>query len=357
MRANLSSALSLVAFSLYVVLASWSHGEDPPFAVQRWLGVQKWERDSPGPVLSLGEKGQFDDTHIFAPTIGLENQRFHLWYSGSSGFAHDLAPTRTRDERVFRLGYATSDNGIQFEKHAAPVFELPMERRSIVTPCILRDSQGFILRESGRMRLWFTSATMGGGGLPHAIQQAWSDDGIHWDNVSDIQISRAYCPSIVKTETGYQLWYTEPGRYPWLVRHATSKDGNSWTLTDQPVLTISQEWEHDLQIYPCVLYIDGVYLMWYSSYLGADHLKTAIGFAASTDGVTWFKHPDNPVLQPDSSRPWESHYVSSHSVVLMNDGSFRIWYASRKAPPFQNLYFAINTAVWQPSHRILSKGK
>jgi hypothetical protein len=28
------------------------------------------------------------------------------------------------------------------------------------------------------------------------------------------------------------------------------------------------------------------------------------------------------------------------------DGSFRYWYASRKAPPFLNLYFAINTARW-----------
>jgi hypothetical protein len=30
----------------------------------------------------------------------------------------------------------------------------------------------------------------------------------------------------------------------------------------------------------------------------------------------------------------------------LKDGSFRYWYASRKAPPFENLYFAINTALW-----------
>ena len=55
---------------------------------------------------------------------------------------------------------------------------------------------------------------------------------------------------------------------------------------------------------------------------------------------------DNPVLRPDPERPWESHYVTSHSVMRMDDGSFRIWYASRRKPPFLNKYFAINTAAW-----------
>jgi hypothetical protein len=32
--------------------------------------------------------------------------------------------------------------------------------------------------------------------------------------------------------------------------------------------------------------------------------------------------------------------------MRLPDGSFRYWYASRKAPPFENLYFAINTARW-----------
>jgi hypothetical protein len=32
--------------------------------------------------------------------------------------------------------------------------------------------------------------------------------------------------------------------------------------------------------------------------------------------------------------------------MRMSDGSFRMWYASRKKPPFNNLYFALNTARW-----------
>src|SRR4030095_6416809 len=51
-------------------------------------------------------------------------------------------------------------------------------------------------------------------------------------------------------------------------------------------------------------------------------------------------------MRPDPGRPWESNYVGSGCVMRLADGSFRYWYASRKQPPFLNLYFAINTARW-----------
>lgn len=331
--------------------------DEPPAAVRAWLGPQVWQRDAAEPVLALGAPGEFDDTHIFAPTVAREDGRYRMWYCGSQGFAHDLAPVRTRDERVFRLGLAESSDGIRFQRHAGPVLELPTPRRSIVTPTILRDARGKPVREDGKLRMWFTSATLGGGGAPHAIQQAVSVDGTQWTDVSPIQISRAYCPTVLKTSDGYTMWYTEPGRYPWVIRHATSPDGSTWTVTEQPVLKISQPWEHDLQIYPCVLFTEGMYLMWYASYLEKNHETTAIGFAVSTDGITWHKHPQNPILRPDPTRAWESHYVSSHSVIQLDDGRFRIWYSSRKAPPFQNLYFALNTVVWSGRETAVENGR
>jgi hypothetical protein len=341
-----SSQRAIALLAVMISFAMPSLADEPPTELAQWLGKQDWQRDADGPVLSLGQAGEFDDTHIFAPTVARENGQYLMWYCGSQGFAHDLAPTRTRDERTFRLGLATSDDGVHFRRHPGPVMELPTARLSIVTPTVLREPNGQVMREAEKLRMWFTSATLGGGGQPHAIQQAVSTDGVAWTDVSPIQIPKAYAPSVVKTSQGYALWYTEPGRYPWVIRHAVSNDGQAWTVTEKPVLVISQPWEHDLQIYPCVLRVDDVYLMWYASYLQKNHETTAIGFAASTDGVTWHKHPGNPVLRPDPLRAWESHYVSSHSVMRLDDGRFRIWYASRKAPPFQNLYFAINTAVW-----------
>ena len=87
--------------------------------------------------------------------------------------------------------------------------------------------------------------------------------------------------------------------------------------------------------------------MWYGSYWTGRRNTTALGLAASVDGETWHKHPRNPVFTPDPARPWESHYTTSHCVMRLPDGSLRLWYASRKAPPFNNKYFALNTAVWK----------
>src|SRR5262245_23640417 len=41
-------------------------GDEPPRELARWLGPQQWERDTAGPILSLGAAGDFDDMHIFA---------------------------------------------------------------------------------------------------------------------------------------------------------------------------------------------------------------------------------------------------------------------------------------------------
>ena len=74
--------------------------------------------------------------------------------------------------------------------------------------------------------------------------------------------------------------------------------------------------------------------MWYGSYWTSRRSTTALGLTASLDGKTWHKHPSNPVFTPDPERPWESHYTTSHCVMRLPDDSLRLWYASRKTPPF-----------------------
>lgn len=331
---------------MVAVLGSAARADEIPEQLKVWLGPQTWERDTPGPILSLGEPGAFDDTHLFAPAIGVENGRFLLWYCGSTGFAWDLAPTRQRDERVFKLGLAESADGIRFEKRpGGPVLDWGDGKRSILTPGPLRNPDGTLLREEGQLRMWFTAADFSGN-RRHTIHESTSADGIHWSAPSASQIDNAYCPTVIKEGSRYRMWYADVTRFPWFIAHAESADGRAWQVSEKPAIEPSQPWEHRLTIYPTVLKADGVYLMWYGSYTEQDRSETAIGFAVSLDGITWHKHPENPVLRSDPARPWESHYVTSESVARLADGSFRIWYASRKAPPFHNLYFAINTARW-----------
>jgi predicted GH43/DUF377 family glycosyl hydrolase len=311
---------------------------EPPPELDRWFGTQDWRRDVEGPIVSLGKEGEFDDQHIFAPAVIEEEGKFSLWYCGSRG---------TPGNRVFRLGLATSDDGRVFRKaENNPVYEFGDGKHSVLTPALLRDGNGTAIREAGKLRMWFAAATLGKGGL-HTLHEATSSDGIHWSPPSGVLLENAYCPSVLKTDAGYEMWFSDVSRRPWVLRHATSTDGTQWKVNSQPVVQLSQPWEAEVLVYPTVLKIDGAYLLWYGSYFGALRRETtAIGFAASTDGKAWHKHPQNPVLRPHPQHDWESNYVGSGCIARLADGSFRYWYASRKAPPFNNLYFAINTARW-----------
>jgi len=310
----------------------------PAKAIGKWLAPQVWERDVDVPVVELGPAGDFDDTHIFAPCVAEIEGKSLLWYSGSTGRVA---------ERVFSLGLATSDDGLRFRKHAPnPVFQFGDGRHSVLTAALLRSTDGQCLREDGNLRLWFSAANLTETNALHTLHESRSADGIAWTGASDPQLSHVYAPTVLKDGDAYLMWYTDVSADPWVIRHARSRDGREWSVHPSPVVTIDQPWEQKNLFYPYVLKTDGVYLLWYGSYWIQHPNQTALGFAVSTDGVAWHKHPENPVFRPDPARSWESNYTTSQTVVRREDGSFRIWYASRKAPPFVNKYFAIGTARW-----------
>jgi dienelactone hydrolase len=291
-----------------------------------------------GPILSLGSQGSFDDTHIFAPCVALEQDEYCLWYCGSTGSVA---------ERVFSVGLATSRDGKSFQRVSPdPVYTFGDGKHSVLTPTLLRSAEGAVLRENGALRMWFSATHFAGPSGLHALHEATSQDGVHWSPPTPPQLENAYAPSILKEGETYRMWYVDVGTTPWVLRYAESRDGRRWRVRPQPVVQVDQAWERGNLFYPTVVKASGVYLMWYGSYWGARSQKTALGFAASLDGWRWYKHPDNPVLRPDPDREWESHYTTSQSVMRGADGTWRMWYASRKSPPFVNKYFAINTARW-----------
>jgi len=300
--------------------------------------AQAWQRDESS-CIGLGEAGAFDDMHLFAPCVAYENGTYSLWYSGSQNTVAD---------RVFTLGLATSNDGIHFAKHdRTPVCGFT-GGRSILTPTLLRHADGSLCREEGRLCLWFSSCDFPSGNTRHTLHRTTSADGITWDTPSNEQLENAYAPTIIKEDGRYKLWFTDVGQEPWCMRYAESGDGKTWQVTPEPVLVVDQPWERHRLFYPTVVKIAGQYWMWYGSYSqhGGEEMRTALGCAYSDDGLQWQKDPQNPVFGPDESRDWESHYTTSQSVLRLDDGSLRIWYASRPAPPFEHKYFAIGTARW-----------
>ena len=306
--------------------------------------IQNWQRDE-GPCIALGPEGAFDDMHLFAPCVAYEDGVYSMWYSGSR---HNVSDRERVDNRAFTLGLATSTDGVRFTKDPRSPVCCFTSTRSILTPTLLRHPDGSVCREQGRLRLWFSSCNFPSGDRMHTLHETASDDGSEWDAPSAPQLEHAYAPTLIKEADHYKLWYTDVRALPWSIRYAQSADGCDWQVAADPVLTLDQSWEHDRLVYPTVVTIGGQYWMWYGSYSqhGSEEMKTAIGCAYSEDGLRWQKNPDNPVFAPDPSRAWESHYTTSQSILRLDDGSLRIWYASRPAPPFVHKYYAIGTARW-----------
>ena len=327
---------ALVTLGGLTVAIGEAHADETqlPARLQRWLQPQEWVRDSDQPVLSLGKAGAFDDTHIFAPCIQQDGDLFRLWYCGSRGKV---------SQRVFDLGVAISRDGRTFEKaDGNPAFRFGDGRHSVLTPTILKDGN--------RWRMWFSATDFANGNGLHTLHVCTSDDGVRWSIPSPALLPGVYAPSVLKGDDQYRMWYAKVDRDPWVICHASSADGLDWSVTAEPVLKLDrQSWEAGRLFYPTVAQQDGVFVMWYGSYWQAalPEQKTALGFAVSSDGLQWHKHPDNPVFQPEPKQEWESHYVTSESVLRLADGSWRMWYASRTKPPFVHKYFAIGSATWK----------
>ena len=324
---------------LHIMVANMAaFGAPPVVGLAQWMGPQAWTRDLDEPVLALGDAGAWDDTHIFAPCVAFDDGEYRMWYPGSSGAVA---------ERIFRLGLATSADGVHFARHPdSPIFAFGDGKRSVLTPTLLRHPDGTVCREDGALRLWFSAADLSASDGLHALHETRSADGLHWAAPSPAQLEYVYAPTIIKEGDVYHLWYTDVRREPWTIRHAQSTDGRAWHVDDYPCIEIDQGWEEGRLFYPSVVKDGDAYLMWYGAYWAGHPHKTALGLAVSADGRAWHKNPYNPVFRPDPSHSWESHYTTSQSIMRAEDGTWRIWYASRTAPPHVNKYFAIGAAHW-----------
>jgi len=302
------------------------------------MGRQDWVRDGDGPALGLGPTGAFDDGHILSPCVAFEDGLYRMWYVGSRG---------TVAERVYSMGLATARDGVRFSRRAEPVLSFADGRRSVLTPALLRNADGSLRREGGRLRMWISCCDFPSGSARHTLHETGSDDGTAWDPPSPALLEGVYAPTVIQEGGTFRLWFADVREDPWAIRQAESPDGRRWTVADRPALVLDQSWERGRLFYPAVVKADGLYLMWYGSYRsGEREMKTSLGLAVSRDGCAWTKSPSNPVFGPDPSRPWESHFTTSHTVLRDAGGRWRIWYAARRKPPFVNKYFAIGTAHW-----------
>jgi predicted GH43/DUF377 family glycosyl hydrolase len=266
-----------------------------------------------------------------------DSSRYEMWFTAS-----------TDGDRPFRIGYAVSPDGISWTEHPSPVLEPDAgtwDELTVEGPMVLRENQTYTMWYTG----WGPSHYWGNIGI------ATSSDGINWtkDSSNPIMIPDTsaweaggpHYPSILPVQGGYKMWYAGYNAEFSLamIGYATSSDGISWQrdVDNNPVLTIGApgEWDYN-GVTPQVILIDPTYHLWYNArpYNGN---PSQVGYAASTDGITWTKYDDStttnppysdsdPVLKPSPGQ-WDGEEVSAGNVIILGD-TLHMWYDGYKSP-------------------------
>lgn len=121
-----------------------------------------------------------------------------------------------------------------------------------------------------------------------------------------------------------------------------AQTGNGWTkLGSNPVLTVGPRgsWDCEGTAYPCVIKEGSIYKMWYAGFNGS---RWSIGYAMSSNGISWSKHAYNPVLCAGSPSGWDECDVRNPWVVG-DDSGYKMWYVGRDRNGRSRVGLAVST--------------
>ena len=167
-----------------------------------------------------------------------------------------------------------------------------------------------------------------------ALAVCHSRDGIHWSEPQIVlpldggsgweDIVNRNC--VVKVGDVYHLWYTGQARGYSKIGYATSKDGFHFERQSRlPIMIPEYPWENKSVMNPYVLFDESrkVFRMWYAA--GETYEPNAIGYAESTDGMTWRKSPLNPIFV-QGHEFYDKDRIGGCEMKRLSDGRFAMFY-------------------------------
>jgi hypothetical protein len=232
---------------------------------------------APEPVLEPGPLGAFDDSGAMMSCIVRDGDVLYLYYQGWSLGV-------TVPFYVF-VGCAIRDGK---DAPFVRVASSPVLGRHRVDPYMC--SSPWVIREGDRWRMWYVSNvgwTQPTWGSPHYVvhvKYAESRNGIEWERDGHVCVDFAspeeYAisrPCVVKDADRYRMWYSHRGS-AYRIGYAESTDGLTWERMDDAVgIGVSQEgWDSEMVEYACVFDFDGARHMLYN---GNDFGRGGIGWA------------------------------------------------------------------------------
>ncbi len=218
------------------------------------------------PVIDVGPKGSWDETHVLDPASIEVDGRVFLYYTAVSA----------RADRAVCL--AISDDGVNFHKYAQ-------------NPVVIGGAPE-VVRNGKKFFLYYWKKKPAGTG--YQIHCATSTDGCNFQEASPDPILPAGPPGSwdshttetprIFTENGlYYMVYCGSDRhndYPADAGLATSRDLIHWTkYSGNPIFSRGAEgaWDEGAIWFTTVEKVNGVYYMWYEGYGGGEARQKAYG--------------------------------------------------------------------------------
>jgi len=90
--------------------------------------------------------------------------------------------------------------------------------------------------------------------------------------------------------------------------------------------------------WPACIYHDGIYYM----YLGYYTSRSDIRLYTSTDGINFAEHPNSPVITRGSAGSWEGVSIEPHSIIYI-DGQWRLYYCGLDASGVWRIGYAYSS--------------
>ena len=292
----------------------------------------KWTKPTSNPVIDIGPAGAWDSGAVSLPHVIFDGSIYEMWFTGQAD--------GTGGDKSTQIGYATSTDGKTWTKYATnPVLKVgssgSWDSKNVSAP--------YVIFDSGVYKMWYS-----GGGDPAtstpAIGYATSTDGINWEKYAQnpvltvgptgswdsLYIAGA---SVLVDGNTYKIWYMgSDGEEPFLkaqIGYATSSDGVSWVKhTGNPALATSATTAWDSVFFPRVVYNGRFYDMWYSGFnvIPPLSIEVGIGHASSFDGILWHEDSNNlNLIEKGVPNSWDSQGLML-SGVLFQSGEYKLWY-------------------------------
>ncbi len=204
--------------------------------------------------------------------------------------------------------------------------------------CFKSTSSPFVLKEGGIYKMWYTDRDCRTNEF--GVYYAVSRDGQQWERYGDYPVlsvsksrwdnERVGSPAIIKKGGLYRMWYRGDGSGRQQIGYAVSRDGIKWRKYIKPILAVGQssDWDDRSIVASDIVFVNGLFYMWYRGSRSPNQEYSSIGLAFSKDGVHWKKYNANPILKPGPRGSWDDKQVCDPTVLFEEKTKlFQMWFS------------------------------